>query len=198
MKGGKFIEEKKKYQIIYADPPWQFKVYSDKEKGRSAEIHYPTMKIEDICNLPVNNIASKDSVLFMWVTFPNLMEGLKVIESWGFIYKTVAFVWIKQNRRKPSLFLGMGFWTRANAEICLLATKGKPKRISAKVHQVIVSKIEEHSKKPNETRKRIVELMGELPRIELFAREKVVGWDVWGNEVKSDIDLIEYEDSKKS
>ena len=187
-RSGNFIEENKKYKIIYADPPWQYKVYSDKGKGRSAENHYSTMSIEDICKLPVEKIADKDCVLFMWMTFPTLVEGLKVLENWGFKYKTVAFVWIKQNKKTPSLFWGLGFWTRANAEICILATKGKPKRISAKVHQVIISPVEEHSKKPDEIRKRIVELLGDIPRVELFARQKVNGWDSWGNEVKCDID----------
>ena len=155
------------------------------------------MSIEDICKLPVEKIADKDCVLFMWMTFPTLVEGLKVLENWCFKYKTVAFVWIKQNKKTPSLFWGLGFWTRANAEICILATKGKPKRISAKVHQVIISPVEEHSKKPDETRKRIVELLGDIPRVELFARQKVNGWDSWGNEVKCDIDLMEYGDDEK-
>lgn len=183
----------KKYKIIYADPPWKYKVYSEKGNGRSAERYYPTMNVEDICKLPVNELADDDCILFMWATFPTLKEGLKVIEEWGFNYKTIGFVWIKQNKKKPTLFFGMGFWTRANAEICIIATKGKPKRISAKVHQVIISPIEEHSKKPDETRKRIVELMGDLPRIELFARQKTDGWDIWGNELENDIDLLEYE-----
>ncbi len=150
------------------------------------------MNIKDICNLPVKKITAPNCVLFMWMTFPTLVEGLQVLKKWGFTYKTVAFVWIKQNKKTPSLFWGLGFWTRANAEICILATKGKPKRISAKVHQVIISPIEEHSKKPDETRKRIVELLGDIPRIELFARQKVIGWDSWGNEVESDIDLLRY------
>lgn len=151
------------------------------------------MNIDDICNLPVKNIASENCVLFLWVTFPTLLDSFKVIEAWGFNYKTVAFVWVKHNKKTPTLF-----WTRANAEICLLATKGKPKRISAKVHQVIISPIEEHSKKPNEIRKRIVNLIGDLPRIELFARQKTDGWDVWGNEVNSDIKLLENGDDVKS
>lgn len=155
------------------------------------------MSIEDICKLPVEKIADKDCVLFMWMTFPTLVESLKVLENWGFKYKTVAFVWIKQNKKTPSLFWGLGFWTRANAEICILATKGKPKRISARVHQVIISPVEEHSKKPDETRHRIVELLGDIPRIELFARQKVNGWDSWGNEVKCDIDLLRYGDDEK-
>ena len=107
-------------------------------------------------------------------------------------YKTVAFVWIKLNRVSNSLFWGMGYWTRANAEFCILATKGHPKRKSCKVHQVVVTHIEEHSKKPGIVRDRIVELMGELPKIELFARQKTQGWDIWGNELYNDINMEDY------
>ena len=114
-----------------------------------------------------------------------------MLDSWGFAYKTVAFVWVKQNRKADSLFWGLGYWTRSNAELCILATKGSPKRASAKVHQVILSHIEEHSKKPQEARDRIVQLMGDVPRIELFARSRAEGWDAWGNEVDSDISMEE-------
>lgn len=179
----------RKYNIIYADPPWQYKVYSKKGAGRSAESHYPTMPLEDICKLPISNIAADNCVLFLWATFPNLQEAFEVIKAWGFTYKTVAFVWVKSNKKSDSLFWGMGYWTRANAEVCLLATKGAPKRQSASVHQVIISHIEQHSKKPAETRHRIVQLMGDLPRIELFARQQADGWDCWGNEVSCDITL---------
>lgn len=180
----------KKYSIIYADPPWHYRTYSKKGKGRSADNHYPTMDIEDIKALPIREIAAKDCALFMWLTFPCMKEALEVIQAWGFEYKTVAFVWIKQNRKSDSLFWGMGYWTRANAELCVLATKGHPKRANTGVHQVIVTHIEEHSKKTNEARERIVRLMGALPRIELFARQRPEGWDVWGNEVESSIDLL--------
>lgn len=179
----------RKYSVIYADPPWHYKVYSKKGAGRSAESHYPTMNVEDIKALPVAGIADKDCALFLWVTFPCLLEGLEVIKAWGFAYKTVAFVWVKQNKKSDSLFWGMGYWTRCNAELCILATKGSPKRVDAGVHQVIVSHIEEHSKKPQEARDRIVQLMGDVPRIELFARTRPEGWDVWGNEVDSDISM---------
>lgn len=181
----------KKYSIIYADPPWQYKVYSKKGMGRSAEHHYPTMDIEDICALPVGELAAQNCALFLWVTMPCLKEGFRALEQWGFTYKTVAFVWIKQNKKADSLFWGMGHWTRSNAELCILATKGNPKRLSASVHQVIMSHIERHSKKPDETRERIVELVGDLPRVELFARQATEGWDVWGNEVESDITMTE-------
>ena len=145
------------------------------------------MKLQDICALTVAGIADKDCVLFLWATYPNLPEAFEVIKSWGFVYKTVGFTWVKRCKRSPNWFVGLGHWTRANAEVCLIATKGKPKRVSKSVRQIIDSPIEQHSKKPDEARTRIVELMGDIPRVELFAREKTPGWAVWGNEVESDI-----------
>ena len=173
----------KKYSVILADPPWAFRAWSNKGKGRSAEQHYPTMRLEDIKALPVADLAAEDCVLFLWATFPMLKEALAVVEAWGFSYKTVAFTWVKENRKSPGLFWGLGYWTRANAEVCLLATRGCPKRQSAAVHQVILSPVEQHSKKPDAVRERIVTLMGDVPRVELFARQHAPGWDVWGNEV---------------
>lgn len=181
------MNEPGKYSVIYADPPWHYRVWSKKGAGRSAESHYSTMSLEDIKALPVHRLAAKDCALFLWVTFPLLKEAWPVIDAWGFSYKSVAFVWVKQNRKAPTLFTGMGYWTRANAEICLLATRGHPKRANAGVHQVILSHIEEHSKKPEEARSRIVRLMGDVPRIELFARSRAPGWDVWGNEAAGSI-----------
>ncbi|MFG6393242.1 MAG: adenine methyltransferase [Lachnospiraceae bacterium] len=181
------MKTQKKYSVILADPPWHYEVYSKKGAGRSAESHYPTMPASDIMSLPVADIAEKDSALFLWVTFPCLLDGIEVLKSWGFEYKTVAFVWVKQNKKSSSLFWGMGHWTRSNVEICLLGTRGRPKRISAGVHQVVVSHIEEHSKKPREVHQRIIQLMGDVSRIELFARRKTEGFDVWGNEVEPDI-----------
>lgn len=179
----------KKYKVIYADPPWQYRAYTKKEGGRSAESHYPTMNLEDIKKLPVAELADKDCALFLWVTLPCLREGLSALDAWGFLYKTIAFVWVKKNKKADSLFWGMGYWTRSNVEFCILATRGRPKRESASVHQVIITPIEEHSKKPQEARTRIEQLMGDVPRIELFARQKSEGWDVWGNEVESDITM---------
>ena len=178
----------KKYNIIYADPPWTFKTYSDKGKGRSPEMHYPCMTIDDIYNLPVQDISDENCVLLMWVTYPLLKEGINTIEEWGFTYKTCGFSWIKKNKNADifsdgGMFWGMGYWTRANNEICLLATKGKPKRLGKNIHQVVVSKIENHSKKPDIIKDRIVELCGDVPRIELFARQRYEGWDSWGNEI---------------
>lgn len=147
------------------------------------------MSIEDICRLPVSKLAAKDCVLFLWATFPQLPEAIRVIEAWGFSYKSVAFVWLKRNRQSFSWFYGLGYWTRGNAEVCLLATKGHPRRKSASVHQFIISPIEAHSKKPEIAREKIIELMGDLPRIELFARKATPGWQIWGNEVNSSIKL---------
>lgn len=147
------------------------------------------MSLAELSALPVHEIAEKDCALFLWATFPQLPEALRLIKAWGFVYKTVAFVWLKTNKKARTWFYGLGFWTRGNAEICLLATKGHPKRQAANIHQFIISPIEQHSKKPDETRDRIVALMGELPRIELFARQETPGWDVWGNEVKNSIEF---------
>lgn len=147
------------------------------------------MPLEDICALPVEDLAAENCALFLWVTFPKLLESFEVIKAWGFEYKTVAFVWIKQTKKSGGWFTGCGYWTRANAEICLFATKGKPVRFSKAVHQLIVSPVEQHSKKPDETRDRIVKLMGDLPRIELFARQKTPSWDIWGNELENDINF---------
>jgi len=147
------------------------------------------MSIKNICALPVNTLADTDCTLFLWVTFPVLPDAFDVIKAWGFTYKTVAFCWVKRNKKSPGWFFGMGNWTRANAEICLLATNGNPKRLSASVRQIIDTPLEEHSKKPDETRERIIQLMGDLPRVELFARQSPPGWDVWGNEVESTIKL---------
>ena len=172
----------KKYKIIYADPPWSYK---DKALAgnRGAACKYPTQSAEWLNNLPVKNISDDDCILFLWVTMPKLNECFELIKEWGFEYKTCAFTWVKRNKVADSWFMGMGRWTRANPELCLLATKGSPKRINAGVHSVIDTPIERHSKKPDITKERIVQLIGDLPRIELFARQQSDGWDVWGNEV---------------
>jgi len=177
----------KKYQIIYADPPWG---YRGKMMNSSATDHYSTMSIYDIADLHIRNICDDNCVLFMWVTLPKLNEFMKVLNGWGFEYKTTAFVWVKKNKKSDSFFMGLGRWTRANPEICILATKGKVSRIRKDIRQLQIHPIENHSKKPDIFKKLIVDLVGDLPRIELFAREKTDGWDVWGNEVESDIDLI--------
>jgi len=179
-----------KYGIIYADPPWSFKTYSDKGKGRSAENHYSVLTIADICALQVADIAAEDSVLFLWVNGPRLFEAQDVINAWGFTYKSPGFTWVKQNKSGIGFPIACGYWTRANPEMCVLATRGKPKRIDASIPNLIMSPRREHSRKPDEVRERIVRLVGDLPRIELFGRQRTPGWDVWGNEVESDIVLM--------
>lgn len=172
----------KKYQIIYADPPWS---YRDKALAgnRGASFKYDVQDHKWICGLPVENISDDNCVLFLWITMPQLPNVFEVIKEWGFVFKTCAFTWVKRNKLQPSWFWGMGNWTRANSELCLLATKGKPKRASAAVHSVIDTPVERHSKKPDVVKDRIVQLCGDLPRIELFARQRTQGWDSWGNEV---------------
>ena len=178
-----------KFNIIYADPPWS---YSDKchSGKRGAEYKYSCMSIDDIKALPIQSISADNCVLFLWVTFPMLREGLDVITAWGFCYKTVGFVWVKRNKKSGSWFWGMGNWTRSNSEVCLLGIKGKPERISKCVHSVVDTPIETHSKKPDVVRDRIIELCGDLPRLEMFARQKTPGWSVWGDQIESDVVLI--------
>ncbi len=197
------VESGKKYSIIYADPqpPWS---YNDKLGTNSAKMggydkYYKGMTIEDICSLKVDKIADKDCILFLWATMPKLPEAFKVIKAWGFTHKTTAFTWIKLNPKAGTIFKGVGRWVMGNAELVLLATKGKPHRIAKNISQVVMAKRGKHSKKPDIVRKLIVELMGDLPRIELFARsnkeenlfgeKELEGWDTYGDEVKSDIKL---------
>lgn len=168
------INSEKKYNIIYADPPWKY--------GTDVTKHYPTIAIRDIHNFPIDNIAADNCALFLWVTFPILPEALETVKRWGFRYVTVAFTWIKTNKRDGKPFFGLGNWTRANAEICVLGFRGKLKRRSNRVSQVVLSPLREHSRKPDEIREKIVELLGDLPRVELFSRQTVPGWDCWGNE----------------
>ena len=169
-----------RFSVILCDPCWR---YEQKGLRGAAEKHYPTLSIEDICALPVAGLAADDAVLFLWSTFPQLPAALRVVNAWNFRFKTVAFLWLKKNKRTDSFFYGLDFWTRSNAEVCLLATKGHPRRRSASVSQLIISPVEAHSKKPDIVREKIVELMGDVPRIELFARERAPGWEAVGNEI---------------
>lgn len=181
------------YKVLYVDPPWTFMTRSKKGKGRSAERHYDCMSFDDIKALDVTSMAAKDCVLLMWVTDPFLEKGFELIKAWGFTYKTVGFYWMKLNRSealKPyspgwdekSFFTGMGYWSRANPEQCLLATRGSPKRINKDVRRLIISPVREHSRKPDETYDRI-ERLCHGPYLELFARNQHAGWSAWGNEV---------------
>jgi N6-adenosine-specific RNA methylase IME4 len=194
-----------KYELIYADPPWEFKVWSQKGRGRSADSHYETMPLDRLKALPVAAICAKDCVLLLWATAPGLSVALELGVAWGFAYKRVAFVWIKKNRNNDRFFTGLGYYTRSNAEWVLLFTKGKPlARVRKDVGQVVIAKVGRHSQKPAEIRTRIVDLFGDRPRVELFARsrkgffpnDEYRGWDVFGNEVDGSIDMP-YEENCK-
>ena len=162
--------QSKHYRVIYADPPWTFATYSRKGKGRSPEAYYDCMSLADIKALPVPEWAADDCVLLLWTTDPLLEKAFDIIRAWGFTYKTVGFYWAKLRKPDPfyndgSFFTGLGFWTRANPEPCLLATRGKPHRRGADVRKLIVSPRREHSRKPDEAYERIEALMrGALSR----------------------------------
>ena len=143
---------------------------------------YNTMNLEELKKLgqTIKNITEDECILFLWVTFPTIEQAFEIIRAWGFTYKTCAFCWVKQNPKNDNIYSGIGHWTNANAELVLLATKKRfPKRKAKNVKQIVLAHRGKHSKKPEEVRDRIVELVGELPRIELFAREEVEGWDCW-------------------
>ena len=181
----------KKYQVILADPPWGFK---NKNTGGSmssgAASHYGVMSVEDICAVPVSSIADENCALFMWWVASQPGEALRVVDAWGFSLKTMtAFTWVKRTKNDKDFF-GMGFWTRQGSENCLLAIKGKPTRASASVRAVTYAKHLGHSAKPTIVHDKILELMGDVPRVELFARNRISGWDAWGDEVDSDWEFV--------
>jgi N6-adenosine-specific RNA methylase IME4 len=183
------------YGAILADPPWDWRSWR-RAKGmtdapltsRDVSYHYNVMDSGDIGSLPVSDLAGENCVLFMWVTWPLLPQALTVVDQWGFDYKTCAFDWMKANNTQPSFFeeevpaqVGMGYWTRSNTEPCLLATRGKPKRINADVRQGIIAPRRQHSRKPDGVHARIERLVAG-PYLELFARQRRPNWDVWGNQ----------------
>lgn len=187
---------KKKYKIILADPPWVYGFYSNKGKNvddpKFRITPYQGMDLEDIKKLPVKDIADPDSVLLLWITYPCLPWLIEVIEAWGFKFVTVAFTWVKKNKNTSTYFTGLGNYTRANAEICVLAKRGKGcKVLDRTISQIVDASISEHSKKPDIIRGKITKLFGDLPRIELFARTNVHGWDTWGNDPKLQLKPLE-------
>ena len=186
----------KKYKIILVDPPWRFETWSDKGKEKAPEQHYQTMSLKELKKLPVKKIADDDCALFIWTTSSMLEKTFVLLKAWGFTYKSVAFNWQKKTTTGKDAF-GLGFWTRLSSEFCLLATKGSPKCLSNNVEQVVYAKLREHSRKPDEVRTRIVRLMGDLPRIELFARQRMKGWDVWGLEAPRQTQTLLITEGKK-
>jgi N6-adenosine-specific RNA methylase IME4 len=175
----------RKYRAIYADPPWSFRNWSAKGTGRNAVSHYDCMDFDQLARLPVSDIAADDCVLFLWAVDPLLPKAFELIEAWGFKYKTVGFYWVKQNASEQSdgFFTGLGYWTRANPEQCLLATRGKPRRLAKDVRRLVVDRRREHSRKPDQVRERIERLV-HGPYLELFARESKPGWHCWGDQAQ--------------
>jgi len=172
----------KKLEIIYADVPWQ---YDNPMSHNSAmgDVTYPTMALTDIKSLPVAEIAAKDCSLFFWTTMPKLKEAMEVIEAWDFTYTTCAFTWVKPNPKSGGIYSGLGHWTNGNAELCLFAKRGRPKRVARNVKQIVIAPRGRHSAKHSDVRDRIVNLMGDVHRIELFARQQTEGWISLGNEI---------------
>jgi N6-adenosine-specific RNA methylase IME4 len=171
----------KKYGIIYADPPWE---YRDKASAgeRGSSYKYPVLDTKEIAKLEISKLAAENCILFLWATWPLLPDIIEVMKSWGFKFKTKAFTWVKTTKN-GKLHWGMGNYTRANDEVVLLGVRGKPKRVSAAVHSVVMAPIGKHSEKPQEVRDRIEKLMGDIPKVELFARIIPPGWDVIGLEI---------------
>jgi N6-adenosine-specific RNA methylase IME4 len=177
------------FGAIYADPPWAFNTWGTQENA-STDVNrrYRTLQSDTISKLDVASLAAKDCVLFMWVTWPTIEQAFHMISSWGFKYKTCAFSWMKADATAVQFFsnekdvsMGCGYWTRSNSEVCLLATRGKPKRLHSDVRQGIVEPRREHSRKPDCVYGRIERLVAG-PYIELFARTTRKGWSSWGNE----------------
>ena len=184
--------EKGNYGAILADPPWHFQVWAGERRNGAGNRSnakapdYETMREPELAALPISDLAANDCVLFLWTCWPVVEQSFRLIKTWGFTYKTCAFSWMKADRyrlfaddRTP--FMGLGYWTRANTEPCLLATRGKPKRLNADVLQGIIAPKREHSRKPDGIHERIERLVAG-PYCELFARQSRPGWDVWGNE----------------
>jgi N6-adenosine-specific RNA methylase IME4 len=175
-----------KYGVIYADPPWSFRNWSTKGTGRNAVSHYNCLTFDTLTALPVPDLASSNCALFLWVTDPLLHRAFDLIQAWGFEYKTVGFYWVKLNsaaKTNTDYFTGLGYWTRANPEQCLLATKGTPKRMAKDVRRLVVDRRREHSRKPDAVRERIERLVAG-PYLELFARETKPSWDCWGDQLR--------------
>lgn len=180
-----------KYDVILADPPWHFEVYNAEKSPRHASHKYDLMDAGDICSLPVGQYATENCALFLWAIWPNIQEAFQVIEAWGFIYRTLAWEWVKSTRSGMGFHFGMGYYTRANPEPCLLAVKGRMPVESHSITALIYSPVREHSRKPDDQYRKIEALYPGKRYLELFARRKRPGWHSWGNEIESDIVIKE-------
>ncbi len=176
----------RKYNIIYADPPWTM---GKSHKARVYCPQYDIMDLDSICSLPVSEIASENAALFLWCLNGQIENAIRIVNSWGFTLRTVAFVWVKTSRSTGQPNCRVGHWTLNGTELCLLGVRGSMRKVTNNVRQVYMGPRQRHSQKPEEIRNRIVDLFGDVPRIELFARTETAGWDVWGNEVPCSIEL---------
>ena len=170
------------YGAILADPPWRFVTYSERGTRRGAASHYNVMPFDALAAIPVGDWAARDCILFLWVPKPNLLHGLQLIAAWGFVYKTIAFTWVKPCLHEPGYRMTMGYWTRSNPEICLMATRGQPTRLAADVRELIEEPLRQHSQKPDRVRDDIERLVAG-PYLEMFARVTAPGWDAYGDQV---------------
>lgn len=169
------------YDVIYADPAWS---YNDKMKGHSFSLdhEYETQSQGWIERLPVQSIAKRDCALFLWAVSPQLPEAIRVMTAWGFKYKTLAFCWSKLTTNGKDV-ANLGKWTMGNVELCLLGVRGRPQRVTRNVRQLVREVRTTHSAKPDAVRQRIVTLMGDVPRVELFARQTCAGWVSLGGDI---------------
>jgi N6-adenosine-specific RNA methylase IME4 len=170
-----------KYGALLVDPPWRFRTWSETNQAKAASNHYSLMTLDDIKAMPIADLAASDCALFMWAVNPMIPQALEVIDAWGFRFKTVAFTWAKRTTTDKTWHMGLGYWNRQNTEQCFLAVRGKPKRLSKSVRQLIVAPRREHSRKPDEIHDRIQSLVAG-PYLELFGRQQREGWTVWGNQ----------------
>ncbi len=161
-----------------------FRNYSTRGEGRNATSHYDCLSLDQLAALPVGDWADDDCALFLWAVDPLLDQAFRLLQAWGFAYKTVAFYWVKTNKIDTGTFFsGLGYWTRANPEQCLLGTRGNPKRLATDVQRLLIAPRREHSRKPEEAYDRIERLVAG-PYLEMFARETRDGWAAWGNQTE--------------
>lgn len=172
------------FDVILADPPWTFSVYNAAKSPKHASHHYDLMSTDDICKIAVP--AAENCALFLWATWPNILDAFRVIEAWGFTYRTLAWSWVKLNKSSMGFFTGMGYYTRANTEPCLLAVRGRMPVQAHDVQALIVTPVRAHSRKPDEQYSKIERLYPNMRYLEMFARQKRPVWSSWGNEVNSD------------
>jgi len=194
--GGLEAQTMKKYNIIYADPPWGFNKGVYQDKGRNERLinqQYKTMSEKQLLDLPINNLSEKDAACFLWVTDSHLKQGIALMEAWGFTYRTIAFIWKKVTKNGKTC-ANVGAWTMKNCEVCIFGARGNmlQHKKANNVFQLIEAERTKHSKKPLEAIERIETLFGDLPKIELFCRYPREGWSAWGNEVENSIDLSPY------